>query len=1155
MFASARGLMIAALTIASVSAAQNNYVVTSAPTPYVPLTGATNIKPQFSDVNDSQVVTPIGFAFPYFGADGGFTQVAVNTNGFISFTTDFCRPQGTGTQLCTTGTSIPNAGRQPHNVIAPYWGNHSIGNAATQVNVLSSPTRFDVEWLNATQGIGSVYQLTMKVTLLPSGEVQVHYGPKSGSGGAGVIGFEGPTGAAGNGASFNVPPTNLPCSSSAPGCTISHLPTETLYTIWPSAPVDLVVSSVTLTSSTINGANLDLSFGATLNNLGTEAANGVHWKAYLSTDRVLSAATDVLVYDSAVANAPVTVPANTATPVTAMVSVPKPTNNTYYLVVEVDSSAAYTEVPQQVREANNTGSTATTFISGFDLVANSVGGPSSLAPGDVVTVNVNFTSQGPDAPGPVDFEIWTSNNTTWDSGDSRIFSGTRTLSAGQNLIEGISFTVPSTVQGVQGFYILKVNTRVPPLSEVMTNNVVASTGSVTVRQSDLEIRKVELVDPGTGQPTPTALFGAPGRVLITAANIGQADARAFKVGLVISIDSNLSLLQDTILVESDVAVIAPGQTRVLDVSFTFPRNNAAMQPFATGNYFFFGLLDSSLQITELSETNNNMVMMQPVVVRAPAADFAVTRFEAPSAAGTGETVPVFRVFKNLGNEAAAAVKYRYYVSANSEVTSFDTPCRIMTGGNPRESDTAALPVGGVLSSTELIEVPPRLTPGTYYLGALLDPDAAITELDEANNGLGSLPVLIVPSALRIATPSLPDAVVGRPYYVQLTAAGETPGQQTTWSIDEAQGALPAGLQLSMSGVLSGTPTADRVTSITVVATNGGAVAVQRFALRVLPTTTQVEITTVALPVIVNSPLSAGYETYFGAAGGQRPYRWSQVPVAGELLPRGLTLTSEGRLFGTLQAGVMEKPHPITVEVRDALGTTSRRSFNVRVVGVGSIVFENVQLSDGVVGGDYVADIVVRNFDRSPLVRPLTYRVVAGGLPDGIAQARQGDRLLLQGTPTVAGTFAFTLEVEDGLGRNDSADFVLRIYAPSTLKVVSTGLPARSLPGDALDVSFSAEGVTTPVALELYSGTLPAGTMFSTDGRVSGTIDAAATQGTYNFSVLARDGVGNVGIGSFSLLVKTDPTPISGCGCSAADAGFVWAALLVLARRRRKARAS
>ncbi len=1130
-----RSLILAAVTAAHAAVAQT-YTVQSTALPYQPLVGGTNMKSLFTSTDDAQIIVPIGFSFPYYG--NTYTQVGINSNGFITFDTTYCRPPGTAS--CLGGTSIPNSSRSPHFFIAPFWEDLSLG-SATEVNVLSSASQFDVEWKQVND-LGGLYTITMKITLTSSGLIQVHYGPKTGSSGTGVMGFEG-DGLGTNGASFNVPPSNTPCSTTSASCTMANFPSDTLYTVGQPVAPDLVVESVALNSVMTSGGMMTLSVSPTFRNFGQNPANTFTWEAYLSTNRTYEAG-DTLIGTS---STPLTVAGGTTGMGTLVGTIPQPPNGNYYVVVRADTTNVVAE--GTFGETNNVGATSNYFVSGLDLVATSVTGPAMTGPGNMMTVNVNWFNQGTDPAGNVEFTLSLSDDTIWHPSptDFILYTGTKTVSGGQTVNEPITFQVPGNVPPGDKYYILKINTGTPPVAESQANNVAVSSTRVNVRQADLVIKAVEFVDVLTGSPTQSALFGSMGRMRITASNEGGADARNFKVGVVISADASLSLLQDTIVIEQNVPLVAQGTTQVLDVTFQIPELDRAMHPFATGNYFWFGLLDSSGQVTELFETNNNMILMQPIVVRAPAPDLTVTRFDSPSSAGVGETVPVYRVFKNIGNRPASDVKYRYYASANSDVTVDDTLCRIVTGGTTREFDALSMAAGAVVAGTELIEIPGGLTPGTYYLGAVLDTDSSVTELDETNNGLASLPVAVAPSTLRITTTSLPDAVIGRPYMFQLSAAGEVPGQMSSWDVDMTQGNLPMGMTLSTSGLLSGAPMNEAVVGVTFRIQNNNVTAVKRLALRVLPTTTQVEITTPSLPSVVNSTLLM-YETFLGAAGGVKPYRWSIVPVAGEVLPRNLQLTPEGRLYGNPASTVMEKAYPITVEVRDSLGTASRRQFNLRVVAPGAIIFTNLNLPDGLVGDAYLHDIAVRNFDMSPLAKPLTYRIVAGDLPDGITQVREGDVLLLQGTPHISGLFAFTIEVEDAKGRTDSADFLLRVY-PSGLKVSVNNLPDALHAGDPIDFTFVVNG-TTGVTFELYSGSLPPGATFNADGHVTGTVDAMTTIGSYNFVVQAKDSVGATGIGAFSVQVKREP-PKKGCSCSAAEAGLIWAALLVVARRRRR----
>lgn len=114
--------------------------------------------------------------------------------------------------------------------------------------------------------------------------------------------------------------------------------------------------------------------------------------------------------------------------------------------------------------------------------------------------------------------------------------------------------------------------------------------------------------------------------------------------------------------------------------------------------------------------------------------------------------------------------------------------------------SGSLPEGLTLSSPGVISGTPT-GGGTGFNVRVTDPN------DHFQERFLTLAVYLPP---RVTTTSLPNAVVGQPYSASLAASnGRAP---LTW---RHSGSLPAGLTLSSSGVLSGTPTATGTTSFTV----------------------------------------------------------------------------------------------------------------------------------------------------------------------------------------------------------------------------------------------------------------------------------------------------------------------------------------------------
>ena len=249
--------------------------------------------------------------------------------------------------------------------------------------------------------------------------------------------------------------------------------------------------------------------------------------------------------------------------------------------------------------------------------------------------------------------------------------------------------------------------------------------------------------------------------------------------------------------------------------------------------------------------------------------------------------------------------------------------------------------------------------------------------------------------------TLTPGQVGQTYNLQFTATGGSP----TWAV--SSGSLPAGLTLSSSGTLSGTPTATGDYSFKISASDGSQSDTQTYAMTVVdPLKATVPAATAGE---VNRPFSLG----LAAVGGKQGYKWSLA--TGSTLPDGLSLdASTGAITGTPTA---PGATAAKVTVTDALGLTSTVNVNISVAQ--QLTITNRPLRTAKVGRSYRARLLAVGG-----VAPKSWTIVRGSLPRGIRlNAATG---VLTGTPTKAGTKRFMIQVTDNLGAFARLRYVLKV---------------------------------------------------------------------------------------------------------------------------------
>jgi hypothetical protein len=358
--------------------------------------------------------------------------------------------------------------------------------------------------------------------------------------------------------------------------------------------------------------------------------------------------------------------------------------------------------------------------------------------------------------------------------------------------------------------------------------------------------------------------------------------------------------------------------------------------------------------------------------------------------------------------------------------------------------------------------------------------------------------ITVSAALSITTSSLPNATAGAFYSTTLASTGGT--GTPTWSV--SSGALPAGLNLSSAGVISGTPTAT-APSFTVQALDGvGATATKSLSISVAST---LSITTTSLS---GGTVGALYSRGVTSTGGTAPLTWS---VSAGSLPAGLGLNaSNGTISGTpTTAGAPG----FTIQVVDNVGGIATKPLSINVAAALSITTNSLS---GATAGTVYSQTVASTGGTAPL----TWSVSSGALPAGLSLNSTNGAIA--GTPTTAGSPGFTIQVADSVGAATTK--ALSITVAPTLTITTNSLPAGVI-ASGYSQTVGTSGGTGPLSWSVGTGTLPGGlSLNGSSGAITGTPTGA---GTFNFTIQVIDAACATASKAYTIITSSTLTITTG----------------------------
>jgi|GEM_PF-5406845 len=361
----------------------------------------------------------------------------------------------------------------------------------------------------------------------------------------------------------------------------------------------------------------------------------------------------------------------------------------------------------------------------------------------------------------------------------------------------------------------------------------------------------------------------------------------------------------------------------------------------------------------------------------------------------------------------------------------DPPGRVVVNSQVTHQFTA---LGGVGTCRWAIENPPPslvLNPDGLLFGRVTEIGSFSYTVSASCGDLTAKRTFIMEvvesrGTLVITTDELPPARSGVAYGpwrdadkvghdgVQLTASGGLPPYD--WAIID--GRAPFGINLSITGLLSGTPSIQAQTStFTVMVTDKAKNTVTKKLTIVVRDGGSMAL---SLPNFPNADTGIAYDQCVKVSGGTPEYTWSDPAD----LPPGLQATSTGNTLCIAGVPTKKGNYRVVVTATDANGESLSRPLPLTVSATGlTINVPAIPIYQR--GGEVDIRLSVGVFTTNPS-KKVVFSLASGSLPEGVTLSKEG---LISGTiskDAAFGAYNLTVRAEDEWGREGQKALALTV---------------------------------------------------------------------------------------------------------------------------------